>query len=220
VRGWCDEYPVGVKRLLRGITVVVVALSLMVLAGMGWCAWRVDQERYDAVLFIGGERFVQWYPRRGPGWQASTGVVWITGVRHRGVVGPRWLDREVQFDWLNEYQEESRRPLPLGVWITRGTTRLPEDGMGNVMTGSETSGYVDLDVGSRLACRTLSLPLWMCFGLLGLPTVGVAGRELGRRWRRRARVAAGRCVACGYDLRGTPGRCPECGREVGAGKEG
>jgi hypothetical protein len=32
-----------------------------------------------------------------------------------------------------------------------------------------------------------------------------------RRERRRKRVMVGRCVKCGYDLRASTGRCPECG---------
>jgi hypothetical protein len=43
--------------------------------------------------------------------------------------------------------------------------------------------------------------------LLVLPTL-----RLRRAVRKRRRQVDNRCTQCGYDLRATPGRCPECGR--------
>jgi hypothetical protein len=53
----------------------------------------------------------------------------------------------------------------------------------------------------------ICFPHWgvaMAFSIL--PTVRVVGYL-----RRRRRFGAGRCSSCGYDLRATPDRCPECG---------
>ena len=55
--------------------------------------------------------------------------------------------------------------------------------------------------------RGITLPHW-------LPMVAAAGAPaLWWRASRKGRMRrhAGLCVTCGYDLRGTPDRCPECG---------
>ena len=48
--------------------------------------------------------------------------------------------------------------------------------------------------------------------LLGVIVFGVLFEsETGKRFTRKQRKKRGQCVQCGYDLRGSPDRCPECG---------
>jgi hypothetical protein len=52
---------------------------------------------------------------------------------------------------------------------------------------------------------TIDIPLWMLSVASGLSAIAI--------WRARgkARRRTGCCPSCGYDLRATPERCPECG---------
>jgi hypothetical protein len=66
------------------------------------------------------------------------------------------------------------------------------------------------DSSASRAENHLVAPVWLTVlvpaVLLILPSRGVASAV-----RRRGRQRSGLCPACGYDLRATPGRCPECG---------
>jgi hypothetical protein len=57
--------------------------------------------------------------------------------------------------------------------------------------------------------RFVGVPWWLLAGLTALPAVRLRAVCRRRKWRR-----AGRCAGCGYDLRGTPQGCPECGTAV------
>jgi hypothetical protein len=60
---------------------------------------------------------------------------------------------------------------------------------------------------------SLTVPYW----LLVLIAVPLPAAWRVRRARVRRRLSSGQCLHCGYDLRATPERCPECGRGTMSG---
>ena len=66
---------------------------------------------------------------------------------------------------------------------------------------------------SLLACVAVGALVreagWLSVLSLLLPVLWIA--EWARERRRSRRISRGCCARCGYDLRATPGRCPECG---------
>ncbi len=50
---------------------------------------------------------------------------------------------------------------------------------------------------------------------IALLFASLPGRWAFIHWRAKQRALIGHCKRCGYDLRATPDRCPECGTEVG-----
>ena len=69
--------------------------------------------------------------------------------------------------------------------------------------------YARQGPGRYVWVKLLVVPYWMDILTAALPLAGAAVRAALRSRKRRA----GLCAACGYDLRATPGRCPECGAE-------
>ena len=61
---------------------------------------------------------------------------------------------------------------------------------------------------------SVGVPLWLPLVLLA---AAPAARAVlfARRRRRQGRLKRGLCPACGYDVRATPDRCPECGTHPG-----
>jgi hypothetical protein len=65
----------------------------------------------------------------------------------------------------------------------------------------------DVPSGSR---GVVMVPYWaLALPFAVAPALSLRGSIRRKQQARRRRAA--RCPACGYDLRGTPGRCPECG---------
>jgi hypothetical protein len=96
-------------------------------------------------------------------------------------------------------------------WYWRGRSALGDDARAR-----DWYGPLGFEFGFSLAGRglgrngwTLYLPYWfLCLITAAPPAFRVARAA---RKRRQARRDLNLCRRCGYDLRATPGRCPECG---------
>src|SRR5688500_13168421 len=115
----------------------------------------------------------------------------VTGDAWRGSAG--WLAPPAGWAVISQPQPSFgfvvRRPPWFGLTRDRGTRLGPKT-------------FVDRD--------SVSIPCWLLMIITGiLPATLVRRAALHVRSRRR--VARGLCRACGYDVRASTGRCPECG---------
>jgi hypothetical protein len=58
--------------------------------------------------------------------------------------------------------------------------------------------------------RGVAVPWWFLTAVFAITPI----RRVLESLHRRRHARAGLCLACGYDMRATPLRCPECGRDV------
>jgi len=127
------------------------------------------------------------------GFNSAKGQVVIIYVRVRGDIVARFRPRPA---WENSWGAPRRVPGILPKFNRFGfiywnTFEPPQ-------TGFERA----------IGC---GVPIW--FAMLLLATLpAVEARRIVRNRRRNRRARLGLCVQCGYDLRASPDRCPECGK--------
>jgi hypothetical protein len=171
------------RRLLNVLTVLSLALCVVV-----WALW--------ARSYLSDELWFRWVDGRFIVVGANGEMARNFGERLFDAPSAERLGARVVVDSLRAGSTPFPRGFPGAPLLPRQIKAL----------GIEVYDAVDAPTGIR-ECWVVIVPGGYLALLTAIPAaVGLTG------WvRRRRRGAKGRCLQCGYDLRATPGKCPECG---------
>ena len=181
--------------LKRGVFNFAAAVSMALLA-VTLALWARSYWHYDFAEYSELGRLSV---------AAHSGVGVILLELQRTQVESSWIER-----WLGDAEEENG-------W-SFGTTRVQTLRRPFWIDDSTFWGQLGLQLwhesrGAQYAWLRLSSPHWLvCLLAAVLPVV-----RFRRVIRSARRSSQGLCPACGYDIRATPERCPECGSPVSAG---
>ena len=167
---------------------------------------------------------LQLVTRRGTCWQVSSGFRWVGVLNISDWREPPGF-RPIGYSFAKGPREQSSAVLvytgvpgahitqysALGVTLARGGVCYMIDPDGKVLRGPPYATVRPEHLSSPRKFWNVSVRHEAAVGGLALlPAVWLArlGWRRSRAWRLHRR---GACSVCGYDLRATPGRCPECG---------
>jgi hypothetical protein len=187
---WYD--PGEMRRLPRILLNAATAVSLLLLVAT--VALWVESYRAYAYVSLGNLVGIDWSVAHDAG---------RIGLRHT-----TYWAKEDDPKFPSPYRQ-FRRFNRFPMWVGRNW-------------GDDGWRWAGFDAGYRVpvyAMKFRSRPQVGVSHLVGLPysfvaavTLVLPSISLGHAWRERSRPSGGAlCPSCGYDLRATPGRCPECG---------
>jgi hypothetical protein len=107
-------------------------------------------------------------------------------------------------------------PFPAdGFWNRRGFWARVDSSLGRSPPAHPWKapawfGWIGLVHDKPVSSLTVAIPLWLLILMPALLPTCLIWRFV----RTRRRIGDGHCRNCGYDLRATPDRCPECGTMV------
>jgi hypothetical protein len=186
------------RRFLRILFTLSAVLSLLLFAVtlLLWVrGYRVaDETEWTRIENVKEAHFV-WYLALVSG-KGGLGIMYDAEIYDRNSITAQEAARPVeQWERMPPRRQPPRYPEPFG--------------KGNVVASGGGFILAWRRSGDTVA-RDLIVPAWSVaiFTAL-LPMIWVVAFRRARRKKRRANT--GLCTQCGYDLRATPDKCPECG---------